>query len=522
MIVDDEAIFRERLLKSIKWDYYGFKVVCEAKNGLDALEKAGENQIDIAIVDISMPFMDGLQLSKHLKDKYPEIVIIIISAYNEFQYAKQAIKLGVNDYLTKPFDKEELILTLLKVKKEHETMKQKIKSEENYKKRLKEVLLNDLVEGAFDNNKEIIEQLVDCGIKFKSDRFKVVTMEISQLNEKWIRLKERSLWKFAISNIWDELLEEEHERFTFYGDDQRIISIIELKDNEEVDPLLYTKLHDLLKKYLDFSIVLGVGNTYLGLENIEKSYQESLVALQNRYKAKNEDVIFYKSLDFNESEIGFYSLLVNEELLMHLRMNEWELIVKKLSMIKKYIIENNISIDYTQGIYIAIISKCISFLEEHGGKVEEVFGNDFNPFAELKKKKSIEALDEWVQWMHKKAISFSQGNKVTKSKKLALSAKEYIDCNYSDVDMSVETIASQLYVNSGYLRSAFKQEIGVQISKYILNTRMEKAKELLKKKDIKIADITEMVGYSDAGYFSKVFKKYFGMTPSEFENIHKK
>ncbi len=155
-------MFRERLRKEIKWEHYGFHVAGEAKNGEDALEQCKSRHIDLALVDIYMPFMNGLELSKHLKDMYPNMEIVIITAYSEFEYAKQAIKYGVSDYLLKPYDKEELVLTLLKIKARHDEMTKNQKIAESYKKSMREMHLNDLVIGGDQQEREaILEQLAE-------------------------------------------------------------------------------------------------------------------------------------------------------------------------------------------------------------------------------------------------------------------------------------------------------------------------------------------------------------------------
>ena len=115
MIVDDMPIFREYLTSCIDWNAYGFELCCEAKNGKEALEKFEVFYPDIVLTDINMPHIDGLELAERLMESYPDVSVVLISGHSEFEYARQAIKIGVSDYIVKPFEKEELILTLLKL-----------------------------------------------------------------------------------------------------------------------------------------------------------------------------------------------------------------------------------------------------------------------------------------------------------------------------------------------------------------------------------------------------------------------
>ncbi|CAM4011563.1 response regulator [Cohnella lubricantis] len=116
IVVDDEPLYRQYLIKSVEWEQYGFEICCEAKNGLDALEKIDGYKPDIALVDINMPFMSGLELIEHLNDKHPHIAIVLVTGHSEFDYARKALQLGVFDYILKPFNHDELMAPLLKIK----------------------------------------------------------------------------------------------------------------------------------------------------------------------------------------------------------------------------------------------------------------------------------------------------------------------------------------------------------------------------------------------------------------------
>lgn len=294
-----------------------------------------------------------------------------------------------------------------------------------------------------------------------------------------------------------------------------------LEEGQKLDPDLYRRLCELIEKYLKFPITIGVGQSHRGLEQIEKSYQESVLALHNRFRLMNEGVVFYDQLAPNDSNVGSYSLFMNEEILIHLRMNEWDAIQDKLVKVQAYIIENKLSLDYIFVIYMGFISMCLTYLEELGGSVEDVFSADFYPYLELKRQSSIGAIHSWITEIFKKVAAYNRVSKPSKSKNLALAAKDYIEAEYSKEDLNVEAIANHLYINAGYLRGVFKKEMGLQISKYLLNVRMQRAKEMLKQNTIKIAEVALMVGYSDPGHFSKVFKKYFGYSPREYESLNR-
>lgn len=351
-IVDDELLFRQYLKNFINWKDFGFDVIWEAKNGEEALEKVREKVPDIMLVDINMPFMNGLDLSRQMKLEFPETHIVLVTGQGEFEYARKAIRLGVKDYILKPFTKEELIETINNIK-------------------------NDI--------------------------------------------------------------------------------------------------------------------------------------------EKNEENFLFKNINGNYNEHKFYPSKFYEDILIDLRLQNAEDLNKKLNNVFKDIRNKKIRGDFLYGISYTLISVCLSYVSECGKEVEEIFHEGFNPFKTLRNTRTLEDLINYIQDVFDKSIESIKGKRLTKKDKLVDKAKKYIDNNFSDEDLCLEKICKHVYVNESYLRSIFKQNLGVTITEYITTLRMEKARELIKKGGIKFSDIGESVGYSDAAYFTKCFKKKFGITPTEYE-----
>jgi two-component system response regulator YesN len=351
MLVDDESIFREHLCTTVEWSSYGFEICGEAENGREALEKLEICRPDIMLVDINMPFIDGLRLSEIVAEKYPQIAIVIVTGHDEFEYAKQAVRLGVKDYILKPFDNGELISAL-------EKLRDKI-------------------------------------------------------------LKDRGRW------------------YNYLGPD-------------------YT-------------------NT------------------------------------------GFFSGETYENLLFHMKSRDEDRVLEELNRIFDCITEKKLSFVYTTTLCSALVSLCLSCLTESGKSIEETVGKDFSPLEEIKNKESIGDLKEWITGLFQKTLRILNAGKITRAGKIAEDAKKYIQDHFGDENLSVEKIAASLYINSRYLRKVFTENVGMTIVDYITGVRMEKARQLLEKSNIKHAEIARMLGYNDASYFSKCFKKYYGLSPSEYE-----
>ena len=526
IIVDDEPLYRKYLINSVEWEKYGFKVCCEAKNGIDALEKIREYKPDIGLVDINMPFMNGLELIEKIKEESLDIAIILVTGYNEFEYARQAVKLGAVDYILKPFDNEELMTPLLKVKEDIEK-KQISRSEHKEEVGLmKDRLLNMLVSNEFTlSDEKMMNRLSKLGITVSSFLFRVVVVEIDNLYQKWNKSNEIVLWQFAVSNILNEITNSNGRNIIFNGTEGRIVSLIQYENEvewKEFHPQDYERVCKVVKDFFDFTITMGVGRPVRSFKEVRNSYRDAVAALQNKLVVSNSRVIDYSRIETTGMNIGFYSSSINEKLSLGLKTGEKDMIRKELDNIFKYIRDNYLSIDYTRTIFVGLISLCLSYVSEMEKNIEDVFGNKFSPYSEINHIGTLEEIQQWLFSIYEKVIDYMDTNKRSKSRVLVKKVKDYIDDSLQDTELDLGKISGVFYMNSSYIRKIFKSEMGITISEYITKARMQKAKELLAgNADIAISQIAEVTGYSDACYFSKCFKKYTGMSPSKYANIKK-
>lgn len=520
MIVDDEVIFREYLKTVLDWETLGFTINQEAKNGLEALDLAAIDRPDIALVDITMPFMDGLQLTEKLKELYPEVSVVLITGHNEFEYARKALKLGVEDYILKPFSKEELLLTLVNLRQQHQkAQEEKVTLRENTEL-MKESFLGQLISREYAlSDEETIKRLQQFGIQAEAGRYVAACIEIDHMDRKWSKASDRLLMKYAVTNVLNEALEESGDYLIFNGPEGRIVGIARHNGEREELPLLegYKKLCFLIKKYLKFTVTVGVGRSKDGFKGIAASYGEALEALQNKYVLGHDRVIAYGEQLPSSGNQPFYPPEVNEELLVLLRLNSWEPIERKLDEVFQTIRERRLPIDYIYVICMGLVSVNLSYFEESGHPVEDCFGDQFYPYNEIRKLESAELTFDWLKELFRKAVIYNSRHRNTRSSKIAKAAKAYMEQNYADPGLQLEQIASHVFINASYLRAVFKKEIGITVSDYLTQYRMQQAKEMLGRNHARLTDIAEKVGYNDPGYFSKSFKKFYGYSPSEYE-----
>ncbi|GGH18783.1 response regulator [Paenibacillus segetis] len=522
LFADDEAVFRRYFRNVINWEANGYQVCGEAKNGLEALELVEQIRPDIAFIDINMPYMSGMELAAKVKTLYPTTFVLLVTGHSEFEYARQAVKIGVDDYILKPFDKEELLMALAKVKASME--KTRVEKDKTNKEQhvWKEGFLNLLISNTYEQDNETIQtQLKHYQLEEGSQLFKVVAVEIDGLHEQWPDSEEIRLRKYIIGNLLQDLVQTEGRHFIFNGPENRVISLIQFsgtQDKETFDSYGYEQLSALIKKHFGFSVTIGIGSPGEGIPSIRQSYMDSVIALRNKISMNHKDVVDYQDITSRSANVGFYPSEMNEKLLIHLRQHDEEGIKNNLDAILLYIQTKQLSSDYIHMIMAGLVSLCLTYIYEMDKRVDQLLPEGFSPFKEIFNKPSLEAGFTWITDLYLTVAHHSKGTKRSKSAKLLNSAREYIDTHYSDNQLKVEDVAKHLYIQPRYLLKIFKQELGISVSDYIFEMRMQRAKDLLVSgHNLRLTDIAEMVGYSDPGHFSKSFKRNTGLSPSEYE-----
>lgn len=523
MIADDEPLYRQYLIQSFDWEKYDFAVCCEAQNGVDALEKAREFHPAIAFVDINMPLMNGIELTRKLRELEPKTRVILLTGYSEFEYMRTAIQLEVSDYILKPFSEDELLQTLLRVREEIMQNNQdeavKIKDTEM----VRQQLLNALISNEYwMPDEELKIQLERIGLCTGAAWYQIAVMEIDNFYQKWSGTRDAALCQYGLSNILNELMTFPSGRHdVFPGPEGRLVSLFQFQDLSAGENFVYEqylRLQKIVKKYLHFTVSVGIGERRDDLKQIHQSYQEALRVLQNKWSMGEERIMRYRSLADGRLRVAFYSAELNEKLLHGIRVRDLSETETALDAIFQFIREKHLSEDYALTIFIGVISLCLSVVTEQGTTVEEMFGDGFEPYEKIRHMESLEVIHDWFLSFFQTLMDRMKQKRLTKTRALVMQAREHIQVHLQDSMLNLESIANALYVSPSYLRKIFKKELNINISDYIQQTRLQKAKDLLSScTGISISAVAEMTGYHDVSYFSKCFKKATGITPSEYE-----
>lgn len=491
LIVDDESFTREGLMDLFDWKSLSVKEIRQAFDGINALEICKNFQPDILLTDVRMPRMDGIKLAFEIREIYPNCEIIFMSGYSDKEYLKSAIKLKAVNYIEKPLDEAELLETLKNAIISHN---QAEKLKENIKKKCALELINQ----NYENIKNLIS--AEAYTKLQNSNFVTVLINLVDLIP---HLEEN-----IINNIQNIIKLYDYESFlSFFEKDKLLLHIYWNQDNIPLCNIdLMEAMFFSLSKYL---ATIGrhficVGKTVDSIKNINESYLSAEITLGRVFYYDYNSILFYKP------DAGSYSIDTKvfnnfKELFLKKEKQECILFIKRLTNAIK--IHSNTSISYVKDIYIKLLFSIYENSEKRAGSKP----NYIEEILNLKTLNEIEAyvLSHLVAIIDKDRITPSCGNPV-------LSAVKYINDHYADNDLSLDIISQSTFVTPAYLCVLFKEQMGSTLNKYINDFRLEKSKELLQNPNIKISEIASMVGYSDGNYFTKIFKKSTGKTPSEY------
>lgn len=302
LIIDDELLVRELIKKSVDFSSLGFEIIGEAKDGSQALTMIGELHPDLLLLDINIPMINGITLAKKVNAQYPEIQIIILTGYSEFDYAKGAIEAGVLDYLLKPLNKTEFTKALLKAKdllSRQASMQQTIHSYQMHQNQLdKETLFLKLIEGTEDYDSLDLELLVRSGIEPDHGSFGLAAILIDRLDELFSAQMEKNLWKYAVANITQEILDSSFVCAVFQDIHNHIIALVSL-DTPDKEKLFHSCCHQICSSVHDalkFTVTLGIPALFTSLNSLSSAYQDALWALDHRFLMGNARCIFREDL----------------------------------------------------------------------------------------------------------------------------------------------------------------------------------------------------------------------------------
>ncbi|WP_411168800.1 response regulator [Clostridium sp. MB05] len=519
MIVDDEEEIRLGVIKKINWEEHGFIVVGDAENGQEALEMAEKLHPDVIMTDIKMPFMDGLELGKKVTEIMPSTKIIIFSGSDDLDYAHEAIKINVVEYVLKPINSMELIEVLKRLKEKLDKEYNEKRNMETLQKHYIEsipVIREQFLIGALEGritNEEWKENEKQLGLDFMNQYLCVALINIDGLPKE----QDSSLVSISIKNIVDETMQN-YCKFISFPYLDKIVTLLSL--DEKVNIMKIIKMLNEVCKIFECvfgsTVSIGIGRIYNNINEIRFSYRTAQSALGYRLILGNGKTIYIDDVEPDNSIQLQFDEQDEIKFLNAIKLSSQDEIKEIVESIFKKVEEHFISLDKYRVYIMEIMTALLKLTQAYNIDIRDIFGEDFNCYSYLDKLDSIKEIKEWFIEKAIKLNEFIKKERVNSSKLLVEKAKDYIKNNYSDYEISVEKLCSKLHVSPTYFSTIFKKETNMSFVNYLTDIRLEEAIKLLNTTDDKTYIIASKVGYQEANYFSYVFKKKFGISPSRY------
>jgi two-component system response regulator YesN len=509
LIVDDDTLVRIGIKSSIKWEEMGLELIGEASDGDEALSLIERENPHIILLDIKMPRVSGIEVLKVINEKQIKTNVIILSCYNDYEYVREALKLGAVDYILKlSLKPEELTNLLLHISNSlFNSSSSEIISEKDTI--LQEYVIGklkgkDKEESSFNNS-----QINDFNSCINANTNIVCVLSIRQEQEKQ---------QHIIKNITCEVLKDsDNSYYIFQEEYMEIIIIYTNIYNISVIHENIERIYSVLKSYIEINLFIGVSNEFSGLECMQRAYDQCIHSIKYSFYIPNKTIIFFK--DTKTFCMGNYILTKNiiEELRFFVEVMKYNKFKEKINRLFDEIIsEKKVYPNIVKECLIEIISLLSNYLKWYNKSFADM--NIISPYAQVVNIDNVYHLQGWFEKLTDHYINYIK--RVIDFNKVRDEIKEsvkYIQENYNK-KINLSIISSYVNQSENYFSYIFKKEMGKCFVEYLNSYRIEKAKELLLHKNYKIYEVCEMVGYNTMSHFINLFKKYTGFTPMEFKH----
>lgn len=522
LLVDDEEEIRLGISSRTDWTALGLELVGQAENGADALELAEQLRPDIVLTDIKMPFMDGLTLCQHLRVQLPAAKVIVFSGFDEFEYARKAIGMNVSQYILKPINAQELREVLQNLTHELDFQRAERRNMETLRQRyaeslpvLRELFFTRLLDGHMDLA-QIEERAVRYELSLPKGNWVTALVQANPPagadgRDELLLLSVRTLFEthFSLSDAPFHLL--------LYND---LVALLCFMPEENTINRLMDELGRmciLSGSYLGLPLTIGVGRLHGGAQELHVSAEEARSALDYRVLSRAR-VIYLGDLEQSGNVRLVFDEADERALAAAVKLCGEDDIRALLEELMQRVQAAGTDLAQCQQFFLELTT-CLVRLARSGGVAQErVFGEGFSGILLLRDFASLQAAMDWclqccLRLRHELHASRKDYNWRTVEQ-----AKSYIAHNYADSDLNVEALCAFLHLSPAYFSTLFKRETDMSFIAYVTKLRMEEAVRLLQDTDEKTYIIAGKIGYSDPNYFSYVFKRQFGVSPSKYRS----
>ena len=523
-LVEDESVIREGLRDNIPWEQYGFSLAGEAGDGEMALPLIRKLKPDVLITDIKMPFMDGLSLSEIVKEEFPKMRIIIISGYDDFDYARQAIRLGIDQYLLKPVTRMTMRKSLMELKEKIEQDMEQQDYQVQYREELQEFeqfSLRGFFEKMLDGRlsaKEIYEKAAELSLDLTAPCYNLLLFTIYEkegASKEWYARKQEEVFHYFLR----------HPRYILFRLNVSSYGVLVKGEKEQMGLLVSNSLECFEKAFGQEEQRIGwyvaVGPEVERLSMLPQCYKEAnhcfayRFILPDRHVLSADSLAGYLAAPGGESLGSVDFMQMDPEIIRYFLSRGAEEEIH--DFVESYLhgVQNALhSWMFRSYVVLNIRFAVVSFLESIGAEQAEYQ----DEIGAAVNRMHHEGTDVFLYFINMLKLAMRIRNRINSYQggKMLKKALEYIDENYGSDELSLSAVAEQVGMSANYFSAIFSQNMQKTFIEYVTDKRIEKAKKLLRQTDRPLGEIAKAVGYKDAHYFGFVFKKLQGCSPREY------
>ncbi|RAV23304.1 response regulator [Paenibacillus contaminans] len=529
-IVEDEDIIRKGLVNNVQWEAWGFQVCGEAVNGKKALEYIEKHDVDVVLTDVRMPVMDGLELSRHVKRLKPEIKIVILTGFSEFEYARQSLENGVFQYILKPVKRDKLAEVFLRLREvlEHARLtRDLIQQAEESRSLLQEKQLNHWIHGRSVLPRHAEEPGMEMPPMSEppvpvAESYVCAVLDVDNLGSRdmgfinrfkqfgYAEMKKLAMDSFRQEGCKDSVL----CGFDDYG--RLVLLLLSPGSNDDRLPARITSiLENCSSAWEGASFSAGIGGAVKEAVSVSASYEQASGALSYRFYSgpgslhRHGDIPLLRTITPQEFQKVKQA---EKKLSTYISLGEGDLGTICTEMVAEIIEQGAADYGSVRTVLSQTLYSVLGYMAEQGHDLDLQM-NDERSISELT---DLTHIIGYVKRRLNEIKTEIERSDRTAGRNLVLRAKKYVAEHYRN-DLTLTALANHLFVNASYFSWLFKQETGVTFTTYLTHVRMDTAKNLLKKDEQKVYEVAQFVGYNDYRHFCKMFKKVVGITPKDFK-----
>lgn len=528
MIVDDEQLERQALRMILEQSGLAVEVIGEAGDGVTAVQLAMQLKPDIVLMDIRMPEMSGLHAAESIKQIAPDTYIIMLTAFDEFAYAKQALTIGASEYLLKPVRPEELTKALTVVMEELQLRIAKRQEELRLRKKVEAAMpfiqmsfVYDLISGHITDYGHFKERARFLGLQQEPntalvadvDRFKHFTRHASELERQVLKQNMHSLVMQTAGN---------QALVMPLGSDSLVVLLHAPRETEAGSSRAHVRqvaqhIQEKVFNELGMQVTIGIGRSYADPCEIYKSYHEALSAQRQQFNLGDHQIIHVEDVPFFQESPFHYPFQCERTVMEKVRCGDRKQAKTALKELLEEMFANRAGMEIIRASVLELLIVLTRSAVEGGANIEQLTLLNFSCIQQLTACKNKEQIEQWMMEYVDHFMDNMLENRSSVNTRLINSACEYIMKNYQR-NILLEEVAQTVHLSPFYFSRLFKKEKGYNFADFVTRVRLDRAKKLLQNRDYTVVRIAAEVGYQDASYFCRAFRKAAGMTPNQYRS----